>query len=329
MRLVEGGVPAIASWDAALVDPNLEDAHIPHALPWLPGPLEALYRKKLRHKCWQYMTVSSGELFLAFIVGTAGFAGNGFVYLVDGARVRKRFAITPLSAGVHLAPSSAAGQHRFASRRLTIAIDNNGRDFTARIDCPELRATLDFTGDGEHLALCVPLPGGRWNYTHKHGALRVTGKLELDGATRTIDGAGTLDFTKMYALRHAVWKWIAVAGRSRTGKLVGINLVDPTPDAPHSENAAWIDGKCHPLARVTIGDGRARAEATSRSRPAARSEDNIVELVWTPRAELVQSLDVPLLRHRLVHLVSAFSGRVLGEELAGVVGVAEDNDTWW
>src|SRR5262249_52173922 len=110
-------------------------------------------------------------------------------------------------------------------------------------------------------------------------------------------------------------KWIAVTGRSRAGKLVGVNLVDPTPDAPHSENAVWLDGKRHPLARVTIGDGSARADG--------------LELAWTPRAEIVQSLDLPLLRHRLVHAGSAFSGRVIGEDLAGIVGVAEDNDTWW
>ena len=279
MRLVEGAAPAIASWPEPLTDPNLEDAHIPHALPWLGivPPLEAFYRKRLRHKCWQYMTVSSGDVFLAFIIGTAGFAGNGFVYMVEGERVVKRFAITPLAAGVHLAPSSTAGQHRFAGSKLNIAVDNGGHDFAARIDCPELRASLDFVGDGEHLAICVPLPGGRWNYTHKYGAFAVTGHIEIDGRRIAIDGAGTLDFTKMYAPRHTVWKWIAVAGRSRSGKLVGVNLVDPTPNAPHSENAAWIDGKKHALRNVSIGDGTARAddveadvEAARRDRPGAR-----------------------------------------------------------
>jgi len=320
LKLVEAGVPTIASWDAALVDPNLEDARIPHALPWLPGPVEALYRKKLRHKCWQYMTASAGDVFVAFAIGTAGFAGNGFVYLVDGDRVAKRFAITPLSAGVHLAPSSAAGQHRFGGRKLTISVDNGGRDFMARIDAKTqdgdtLRASLDYTGDGEHLAVCVPLAGGRWNYTHKYGAFGVTGYVELGGRKIPINGGGTVDFTKMYAPRHTVWKWLAVTGKAKSGKRFGINLVDPTPDAPHSENAAWLDGKRHALARVSIGDGRATADG--------------VELAWKPRATVVQRLDVPLIRHALVHAVSAFSGRVLGETFDNVVGVAEDNDTWW
>src|SRR5207237_1923794 len=140
--------------------------------------------------------------------GTAGFAGNGFVYAVENTSVTKRFAITPLAAGVHLAPSSVAGQHRFGSKQLTIAIDNGGTQFSARIDCAELRAQLDFTSDGQHLAVCVPLPTGRWNYTHKYGAFHVTGHVELDGRRIAIDGLGTMDFTKSYALRHAVWKWI-------------------------------------------------------------------------------------------------------------------------
>ena len=51
-------------------------------------------------------------------------------------------------------------------------------------------------------------------------------------------------------------------------------------------------------------------------------------------AHVEQKLDVPLLRHRLRHVVGAFSGRLrtpdgATHDLDELVGIAEDNDTWW
>jgi hypothetical protein len=47
-----------------------------------------------------------------------------------------------------------------------------------------------------------------------------------------------------------------------------------------------------------------------------------------------QRLTLPVVRHRLSHVIGAFTGRVKtasGEthELENVVGIAEDSDTWW
>jgi hypothetical protein len=136
---------------------------------------------------------------------------------------------------------------------------------------------------------------------------------------------GTLDFTKMYALRHAVWRWIALCGKSRRGAVIGLNLVDPTPAAPISENAAWIDGR-----REALVDVRLEADPAGPWRATADS----VDLSMRSIAHVEQRLDVPLLRHRLRHTVGAFSGRVRTasgqiHELDSVVGIAEDYDTWW
>jgi hypothetical protein len=178
----------------------------------------------------------------------------------------------------------------------------------------------------------VPLPGGRWSYTHKQMAFGVSGTVTLDGRVFNFaaDRAfGTMDFTKQYALRHSVWKWVALCGRSKQGAVVGINLVDPTPDAPISENAAWIDGKLEPLSEVALSiappgniDSPWTVEAAS------------VDLQSRAIAHVEQKLDLPLLKHRLRHVVSAFSGRIRTKggqihDLESIVGIAEDNDTWW
>lgn len=335
--------PSIAAWNHALAEPNIEDARIAHALAPLarvPGlaRVETTYRQRFRLKSWQYMTASSDELFVAFVVGTAGFASNGFCYAVELAtgRVHQRFAITPLSLGTELAPSSTHGEHRFATRKLGVAIANHdgGRRFTARLAATttageRIAGELELAsapGD-EHLAVCVPLPGGRWNYTHKFAAFAVRGALTIGSRRFAFDperAYGTLDFTKMYALRHAIWRWVALAGRSRRGARIGLNLVDPTPEASVSENALWVDGRREPVRDVHLVAERGgwRVEAAS------------VDLAMRPLARVEQRLDIPLVRHQLRHVVGAFSGHVRTasghvHDLERVVAIAEDWDTWW
>jgi hypothetical protein len=328
--------PRVSAWDRPLVDPNIQDAHIAHRLAPLAGVpvlgrVEAAYRQRFRLKSWQYMTAVTDNLFIAFVVGTAGFASNGFVYAAElpSGKVHKKFAITPFMVGTQLAPSSTAGSHRFSTRGLSVAIENSGRAFAARVDAKTedggaLEADLAFASytNDEHLSICVPLPGNRWNYTHKFAAFAVTGHVTVDGKRIPFEKGrsfGTMDFTKMYALRHAVWKWIALCGRTKAGNVLGMNLVDPTPDAPISENAVWIDGKRQALSRVEIEPTAARADGTT--------------IAMRDVAEVTQKLDLPLVRHRLRHVVGSFSGRVIAgggtHEIENVVGIYEDYDTWW
>lgn len=337
-----GTAPVIGAWSHALEDPNLEDAPIVHALDrfaGLPGigRAEAAYRARFRMKSWQYMTAVSPELFIAFVVGTAGFASNGFVYAVDLAtgEMARTFAITPLQIGTRLSPTSARGGHRFTAQGLTVSIDNleHGRSFAASVDSPEVVARLGFSSEpaDEHLSLCVPLPGGRWNYTHKFMAFRVDGVVRIGGREVRFDPAssfGTLDFTKMYALRHAIWKWIAFAGKTKQGKVIGVNLVDPTPDAPISENSLWIDGVREQLADVQIA-----VDGDSLTQPWSCTAASL-DCTSHPVAHVEQHLDMPLVKHTLRHVVSTFSGRVrtksgMVHDFERIPGIAEDFDNLW
>lgn len=337
-----GTAPTIGAWDHALEDPNIEDAPIVHALDrfaGLPGigRAEAAYRARFRMKSWQYMTAVSSDLFVAFVVGTAGFASNGFVYAVDLATkdMAKRFAITPLQIGTTLSPTSARGSHRFATTGLSVAIENleQGRSFAARVESTEVRAQLGFSCDAtdEHLSLCVPLPGGRWNYTHKFMAFRVDGVVTAFGREHRFDpdtSFGTLDFTKMYALRHAIWKWVALSGRTKQGKAIGLNLVDPTPDAPISENSVWVDG-----AREQLIDVQITVDGDSRTAPWSCTAESL-DCTSTALAHAEQHLDMPFIKHTLRHVVSTFSGRVrtksgLVHDFENIPGIAEDFDNLW
>jgi hypothetical protein len=111
--------------------------------------------------------------------------------------------------------------------------------------------------------------------------------------------------------------------------VVGLNLVDPTPDAPISENAAWIDGKLEPLTDVHLSVAPP-GDITS---PWSIEADT-VDVTTKAIAHVEQKLELPLVRHRLRHVVSRFSGHIRTRsghihDLENIVGIAEDNDTWW
>jgi hypothetical protein len=338
-----GTAPIVGRWDHALLDPNLEDAPIVHTFDQLATvPLlqraEAAYRAKFRLKSWQYMTAASDELFVAWVIGSAGYASNSFVYAVELAtgQVHEKFAITPMSVGTSLSKTSAKGGHRFATKGLTVEIDNldSGRAFAARIDArtktnSSLTAELAFSSSpkDQHFSLCVPLPGGRWNYTHKLAGFGVKGHVTIAGKRFELSPSrafGTLDFTKMYALRHAVWKWIALAGLTKHGKVIGLNFVDPTPDAPVTENAVWIDG-----VREELEDTRLHA-----AHDLWKLTSDGVDVSFVPIGSVSQTLDAPLVAHKIRHIVGAFTGRIrtksgLVHDLDRVVGIAEDFDSLW
>ena len=345
--LPDARVPQIAAWNHPLAEPNIEDAHIVHTLAPLArvpglGRVESAYRQRFRLKSWQYMTAVTDQMFIAFAVGTAGFASNGFVYAAElgTSNVHQRFAITPLMMGTRVAPSSTTGAHNFRTRGLGVAIENleGGRKFAAHADAKtegggQLTADLTFASKptDEHLSLCVPLPGGRWNYTHKFMAFSVSGTVVVGGKTFTFSpdrSYGTVDFTKMYALRHAVWKWVALCGKTKHGQVVGLNLVDPTPDAPVSENALWVDGKREAITGVEL------SSQTDEGPSPWRVRADTVDLSMKAVAHVSQRLDLPLVRNRLRHVIGSFSGRVRTaggrvHDLENVVGIAEDFDTWW
>lgn len=57
-----------------------------------------------------------------------------------------------------------------------------------------------------------------------------------------------------------------------------------------------------------------------------------VEIEMREVAEVTQRLDLPLVRHRLRHVVGSFDACIrcsASVDIDGAVGIAEDYDTWW
>jgi hypothetical protein len=340
-RLVSGGqtAPQLGRWSRAVPDPNLEDAAIPHLWDWLPAPLERRVRA-LRQKRWQFVSCSTPGWVLCCAIADAGFAGNAFVYAVNtgSGAVHRLLSISPGAAGVQVGGSSCEDEHRFArgAQRLRIANHAQGRHFAlqgqGRFDAEGGDFEIDLQFESEpgdrHFGLSVPLPGGRWNYTHKFGGFRVRGAARIGAATLRFDPAhclGSSDYTRLAALRHTVWRWVSLAAVLPDGRRFALNLVQPAPCVPGgpSENMLWIDGQPEQIHNASL-----QVDAMG-----WRVQADGLQLVMRPIALYRQTLKVPLLRHRLDHHVGAWSGFVETSrgriELQDVFGLGEDNDSWW
>ena len=378
--------PRIGMWDHALAEPNLEDASFAHglsALAGIPGlrAIEGSYRKKLRLKSWQYMTASNAELFVAFIVGTAGFASNGFIYVVErgSGRVHKRFAITPLGRGTQLSPTSAHGGHHFEGGGLAIDIANHdgGRRFSARIetrtegDDMPLRMDLEFTSapTDEHFAICTPLedPAGADAPAHPielpartrcEGTPTSSARSRSPAPSSSARGrsqsapARSAPSTSRSRTRSATR--CGSGSRSRGAHAAARRGARHQPGRPDAGRRHRGDQRELRVARWPPHPARRRRD---RARHARRSREHLdrarrsarrcprlgrghgaatatLELAGTPLAHVEQRLDVPLVKHRLLHVVTDFTGALRTADgvvhaLDRVCGIAEDNDTWW
>jgi hypothetical protein len=194
------GAVRVAAFAGPIARPNLEDARFPHALSGLAGRrlfgrIEALYRRRLRLKTWQYMSIVSPRWFVAVAVADAGFAGNGFVYAIDreSGAVHRRFVIRPLAIGATVASTSADSQHRFRARHLAIQVDN--REGGRLID---LQLDGRFAGSGGRFAGAGPAPVKRRATSTSGCACRCR---PVGGTTRTSSARSARAGRSSWAMR--------------------------------------------------------------------------------------------------------------------------------
>ncbi|MBN8504468.1 MAG: DUF2804 family protein [Burkholderiales bacterium] len=342
-QLVEPGQtsPCLGRWSRPVPEPNLEEAAIPHLWDWLPARMERGISRRWRNKRWQFVNCATPGWVLSCAIADAAIAGNVFVYAVNtrSGAIHRLLHMRPLAAGVRVEAGSSESEHRFDGGRTSMRIANHGggRHFAlqgrGRFDAGGGAFEIDLQFESEpgdrHAALSVPLPEGRWNYTHKFGGFRVRGVAQLGGETVRFDPAlslGASDYTRLAALRHTVWRWVSLATVLPDGRRFALNLVQPTPGEAAglaTENMLWIEGQPEQVRNASLQvDGLGW-----------RVQGDGLQLVMRPLALYRQQLRVPLLAHRLDHHVGAWSGFAETSqgriELRDVFGLGEDNDSWW
>jgi hypothetical protein len=148
--------------------------------------------------------------------------------------------------------------------------------------------------------------GPSWIWTRKQGAVRVHGRVELDG--------------EAVELVSRAWEWSAGAGATEAGAGVGWNLVTGVHDAESaSERTVWVGGTPHEVGSVRFAEDLGSV---------AFAEGG--ELRFSAEAERARRDDLVVFRSDYVQPFGTFAGVLPGAgELAWGRGVMERHSARW
>lgn len=338
--IVQGDQLAAGCYAAALARPELG----------LRG-----WQRLARQKDWTYVSVVTERWFVGLAVVQLGYVANAFVYLVDRTqpgRWWQREVLSPLGRNVQVAASSLGGTTAWRDGDQQVAVNFASKGFRLALDVQlppapgtsglsQQRLAADMQVQlATPLALITPLPShGRTPhqgvaYTHKEAALVAQGVLTVGGASGTVTGLATLDWTRAHALRTTTWKWASLATQTPAGR-IGLNLsAEVYDDAAGAslENAVWCNGTPHllPGARFELPD----QPQTQPWRIVSFDDGASFDLRFVPIGARAQDVRAGLVRSSFVQPFGIYNGYVtvpgVGKvALDGAFGVTEDHLSVW
>ena len=298
----------------------------------------------LREKRWQYVGLYTEELIVGMAIVHASYIGNIFCYVYDRTQnlLWEQERIAPAGAGIRVDRNVSKGvvsyvadgeSMRFENdlplgkRLIDVRLHSEGRDVDIRVEI------IDDIEQNTPLQVVTPTADGDFTFTHKAAGLPVLGSVRLGNHRYELKPEkdfAALDFSYGYPARDTFWNWVSLAGHSSCGKRVGINLVDPIFDAVNNENAFWIDGELYKVGKTIFEYN----EADTLMPWKIRSEDGLVDIVFTPLGKREQSIDYMLLASRFQQPFGHFSGILKlpnGQRISidNVPGVVEEHHARW
>ena len=328
------GVPAFGVYSGEIRDIGLSPCR--PAVPWAI--------KRFRTKRWRFVGFYSPELVVGLAVVHAGYLGSAFAYAFDTA---KRSLVefsgrSPLGMNCRISDHLFEGEQSFVKGRDRIVMSCDPKGATCRIDVDVgvskgrliIEAQIDeSTAAAVPHQIVSPTPKGRFAFTHKTAGLPAEGRVATpDGEFELKRGEtfAAVDHTAGYHDYRWEWRWASLGGLAGDGTRVGLNLVAPVHHPTITENALWVDGRCHPLGRADFTFDRQAILEPWR----IRTDDGVVDLRFEPLGERAETINVGLVLSRFHQPIGRFSGLIALPDgkaltLADVPGVVEDHETRW
>lgn len=305
----------------------------PHARSWL--------WRTLHHKRWQYVGLGNEEVFVGVAIVDLGWMCTAFAYAFDRIRHQvvanwRQDGLRGLQGGVADAPVHGAKawfKGPFARLRLahgTAAEDGEaagGDNLELSVRTRAMKVQVDIALDraAPFLLGMGPVAGGVAHATQKSSALPVSGWLNVRGRRFDLsDAVACLDSSNGLLARDTEWRW-ASAHRAD----VGFNVQQGYFGG--NENALWLDGRLIPLAAARFDFDPLQPMAPWK----VRTEDGLLDLVFTPEGARREDRDVWIASSRYVQPVGTFSGWVKASpdasrrEVRDLLGVTEDHRSRW
>lgn len=318
----------------------------PDAVGWSRWPLHRcnLEGPRWRRKRWNYWAVQTERFFFAAGICDLDYAATAFVYLVDIRRrvVIERSTVTPLGRGISVG-EHVASPATFRNRRITYSESHEENVASLLVTCDNfdggdrLSAALRiiYPDDFETLGVVVPMDHEHFQYTSKHVAVPVAGRVRIGRNEIPFEGVeafATKDFGRGVWPRRTIWNWGAGSGYVDNSN-VGINLGGKwTDNTGATENAVFVDGrmtKIHEDLEWIYNPADTRANWRVR---APRSGD--VDLLFEPIVERKSQVDAILVKSHVSQVFGIWSGTVRDEhgrtiEIPYLFGWAEDHRALW
>lgn len=319
----------------------------PDAVGWSRWPLHRcnLSGHRFRKKRWNYWAIQNEQYFFCAGIADLDYAANGFVYLVDLRRknVFERNVATPLARGITLGDEVQSAA-LFRNRHMTFSETHDETDVTSLLvtcdrfdDGDRLSAAIRiiYPEDFETLGVVVPMDHSHFQYTSKHVAVPVAGRVRIGRREIPFEGVeafASLDFGRGVWPRRTSWNWGAASGYVDDAN-IGVNLGGEWTDGTGAtENAVFVNGrmnKIHEDLEWTYNPSNYLANWRVR---APRSGD--VDLLFEPIVERRQHMDAIVVHSRVHQVFGIWSGTIRDEagetvEVPYLFGWAEEHHALW
>lgn len=292
--------------------------------PYAPSLLE----RRLIEKKWQYLLVTSQEMMICLAVIDAGYLASGFCAVFDRGARRLLTNLNPIlpsiSAQIADQPSASATLTGPGTRA---SFQRTGAELAVQAAFGATDVNLKLALDRAPAPVTAIAPvaeRGRFDFTRKTALVPAEGEVRAGNVVYPLRGDfAALDYTHGYLARDTAWRWALGMGRTAAGP-VAFNLSEGFL-LGEGENVAWIAGE--PRA---VGGVRFERDGDEPLGPwRIRSEDGRTELTFQPEGLRAQDVDLKLVVSRFLQPFGTFSGRLLGEPVEALAGVAEDHVARW
>lgn len=298
------------------------------AAPWQRSTLW----RRFHHKRWQYVALSTQDLFCGIAIVDIGWTNTCFAYVFhrpSGTLLAdlSQDGLPGLTAAV--AHSLQAGQSsHFRAPGVNIRFDAQGHDrYQLQLQWKhlEIHAALAQPA-GDSLTACGPIiDGGSVHSTEKTTALAVTGEIRVAKQTYSLDqGVASLDYSNGLLARNTCWRWASAHSRS-----IGFNL--QAGYFGTQENVLWLEGQM-----VALAAAQFTFDPQSPLQPwHIRTEDGLLDLQFQPEGARSENKNLLIAASRYIQPIGTFHGSVRLDAHAPayavkqLVGVTEDHFSRW
>ncbi|WP_211442510.1 DUF2804 domain-containing protein [Collimonas humicola] len=297
-----------------------------------PYARSSLWRR-FHHKRWQYVALSTPQLFCGIAIVDVGWTNTAFAYVFDRQQGKQiagfsQDGIPGLSARVSNRADGASSFSCFGHRvsyQPPAAAHGGKHRLSLHSAQFSIEAEFDDSRAAPLLLAVGPIVNGSVHATQKSPGMTLSGEVLVDGQRFDLqDGVASFDYSNGLLARDTEWRWASAHGLD-----IGFNL--QAGYFGQQENVLWLDGRLHAL-----GQARFEYDAATPLAPwHIYTDDGLLDLQFMPEGARRENKNLLIAATRYIQPIGSFSGWVKpGPDAAPrpverLAGVTEEHFSRW